>query len=416
MKQFLKPNRKVDYSNNVDQFEDFLKQEASNFSLTPSAKVWKGVQAGISKPKRIGWIWYAASVLVIATGTSLGYFWWSSAPQGVNSKSTITIENKVPDTAILPQSNINKDELTQEVQTANQPKKEQFNNVINKNNASYKPTKSNNVSSVVVITNDKSSSKQDSHKQFAMSLSSFSKFINYSTSIQSINPIAPTLRKPAISGYQVKPQKMVYSISAGTNLSKPLNAGYKNFVKPGLGYSLVFTLRYNFSKRLGISGGVGLQKNHYKVGAVMISPETIYLNAYHRDSVAQSAQYRLSNESMNNNITRQMVFPMAVHYNLFLNPFGGNLSLFAGMDLSKILSAKYLIKSNTNDRLFFNKDFLNSYTTYMSFGVSYYHKLNKTMGWMCNYKMQYQAGNTFQNNYSLKEHLFINGLNLGLLF
>ncbi len=400
----------------MDQFEDFLKQEASNFSLAPSAKVWKDVQAGISKPKRIGWIWYAASVLVIATGTSIGYLWWSSVPQGVNSKSAISIENKAPETARSPQSIISKDDLTQEVQPANKPRKEQSNHVIKETNTTYKPTKNNNASSVEVITNDISSTKQDSFKQFAMSLSSFSTLINYSNSIRSIYPIEYTLRKPAISGYQVKPQKMVYSVSAGANISKPLNAGYKNFVKPGLGYSVLFTLRYNFSRRFGISGGVGLQKNHYKVGAVMINPETIYLNAYHRDSVAQSAQYRLSNESMNNNITRQLVFPLAVHYNLFLNPFGGNLSLFAGMDMAKILSAKYLIKSNTNDRLFINKDFLNSFNTYMCFGVSYYHKLNKTMGWMCNYKMQYQAGNTFQNNYSLQEHLFINGLNLGLLF
>lgn len=400
----------------MEQFEDFLKQEAANFSLPPSAKVWKGVQAGVSKPKRIGWIWYAASVLIIAAGTSFGYLWWSSSPQRVNSKSSIRIDNKAPETLILPQSVIKKEELTQEVQPTKTPREAQFNNVIKQTNASYKPTKNKNSSSVEIVANDKSSTKQDSHKQFAMTLNSFSKFINYSISIQSISAIEHTLRKPAISGYQVKTQKMVYSISAGTNLSKPLNAGYKNFVKPGLGYTVLLTLRYNFSKRFGISGGMGLQKNHYKVGAVRINPETIYLNAYHRDSVAQSAQYRLSNESMNNNITRQLIFPMAVHYNLFLNPFGGNLSLFAGMDMAKIVSAKYLIKSNTNDRLFTNKDFLNSFNTYMCFGVSYYHKLNKTMGWMCNYKMQYQAGNTFQSNYSLQEHLFINGLNFGLLF
>ena len=79
--------------------------------------------------------------------------------------------------------------------------------------------------------------------------------------------------------------------------------------------------------------------------------------------------------------------------------------------------SQHLNFPNKKDKeIYFNKDFLNSYTTYMSIGVSYYHKLNSTMGWMCNYKMQYQAGNTFQNNYSLQEHLFINGLNLGLLF
>lgn len=399
----------------MDQFEDFLKEEASKFSLSPSAKVWKGVQAGISKPKRIGWIWYAASVLVIATVSSLGYFWWESDPI-VNSKNNIAKENHAPETTKLPQSNINKEELIQEVQPTDQRPKQNLHNRIKQTSTSVKQAKINNTDLVAGNANEIASTKQDSYKQYVFSLSTYSGFVISSASIQSINPVSFTLRKPNISGDQIKKQKIVYSISIGTNVSKPLNAGYKNFVKPGLGYSLLFTLRYNFSKRFGISGGLGLQKNHYKIGAVMINPETIYLNAYHRDSVAQSAQYRLSNESMNNNITRQLVFPMAVHYNLFLNPFGGNLSLFAGMDMAKILSAKYLIKSNTNDRLFFNKDFLNSYTTYMSFGVSYYHKLNDRMGWMCNYKIQYQAGNTFQNNYSLQEHLFINGLNLGLLF
>lgn len=399
----------------MDQFEDFLKQEAAKFSLSPSAKVWKGVQDGISKPKRIGWIWYAASVLVIATVSSLGYFWWQSDPI-VNSKNNIVKENHTPETTILPQPKINQEALIQEVQPTDQQPKQNPHNKIKQTSTSDKQAKINNTSLVAGNANEIASSKQDSYKQLAVSLRTNSSFVIYSASIKSIKPISFTLRKPNIFGDQIRKQKIVYSITLGTNVSKPLNAGYKNFVKPGLGYSLLFTLRYNFSKRIGISGGVGLQRNHFKVGAVMINPETIYLNAYHRDSVAQSAQYRLSNESMNNNITRQLVFPMAVHYNLFLNPFGGNLSLFAGMDMAKILSAKYLIKSNTNDRLFFNKDFLNSYTTYMSFGVSYYHKLNNTMGWMCNYKMQYQAGNTFQNNYSLQEHLFINGLNLGLLF
>jgi hypothetical protein len=417
----------------VENFEDFLKNEAQSFKMQPSEKVWKSIETAIAKPGKSFIWWYAAAALVLVSCGTLLYFNANPTNRTIASKKHIETQNV-------------KQNATR------QPFKKEGENVnpvvpltsgINKPGVVPQILNEPTIMTNKVIDNGKESTTYASEKGVKISIDEFNannkqqqETINESRNVE---PVSLTEQKPIIYKYshrdmltlrttkelselirvkEATPKRayLNYLISGDVNISSPRNiAGYSNFIKPAGGFGLTFSARYNFGRCWAISAGIGVRQNSYRIGAVNITPETIYIATSSTDSFPQNVNYKLSNESQHKNVLKQIIMPLAFHYQMHVSN-RNYVSINTGIDIAKVIDSRYLIKNTTSDRLFTNASLINSFNTYMTLGVSYTHSLNDNLKLVCGYKMQYQMGNTFNNSYHLKESLIVNGLNFGIEF
>jgi hypothetical protein len=402
----------------VEDFEEFLKKEAQGFKMEPTPRVWKGIQAGMPASRRFPIWWYgAASIFILITASVIYYssiFQRQSnlkSNEGTVNPSIKNAEKPLPEikadqVIINPQvvtPSINKKGTVTQRPPVSSTKisqekiKNQNHNleISNQDNKLNTDTKDGNlVSRIEMITPKKLSFKQS----------------------EILMPIAIEIQQIEIKNIPEKPiaRKFYFTVTAGINLAKPLKINYNRFVKPALGYSFLFTAGYAFTPLLGISTGLGYQHSSYKVGAVRISPETIYLNTPN-GNVSKTANYKLSNESMNLNIRRQLLIPVSLDLKLKTGEKGyAKFSL--GIDIAKELYPRYLIKNTESDRLFRDNQLLNSVNNYLTFGYSLLYYKNHNIGFLMGYKFQYQLNNTFKSDYNLREHTMINGVHFGIQF
>ncbi len=398
----------------MDNFEEFLRKEAQDFKLTPSQKVWEGVQMAIVKPKRVFVWWYAAASILVLSVASIWYFTTVAPTKTITNNSVPkqqhqeTTQNK-PEISSNGNSDVNKSNSSSKTIVVSKTGGRKANKFIE-----HSPSERNVSENIGDQEGEKTELNSPATSKVVVGLLSSRRitispsWVNYSSSAGLIS-ISTIKSRP-----QTKHDRIHYTIAGGVNLSNPIKINYNNFVKPSLGYGFIFGARLEFRPSLGVSIGIGYQENSYKLGAVIINPETIYYSTSN-GMVAQTAKHKLSNERMNRNFSRQIIVPVAIHFKR--NTSASDYFLFSmGLDVSKIASVNYLIKNATSDRLFTNNETLNSFSSYLSVGTAYHHRFNKSLEWLCSYKLQYQTGNTYTETSRLKEHLLVNGIQLGIGF
>ncbi len=411
----------------MDNFEEFLKKEAQGFKIQPSDSVWKGVHAAVVKPRRIFLVWYGAASAIILLSVLVGYFAYTHStskqeagamPQQNETKANPQVSapnhsdiKTNPDSMKGLESVTKKAFSSREKGITNQEmNRERESSILNekKMNAIQKnpsiptaKTRVENQGNLMVLKMFPLRSAMP-----LMSTTSSVEMIGKQRALNNKMPLGRTQRE--------KRDKLFFSVSAGLNVAKPVRLNYNSFIKPALGFGVVILTRYEFSTWFGMSAGLGYQQNSYKVGAVMISPETIFLKSSN-GMVAQTAQYKLSNESMKVNTSGQIFVPIAVEFKRYISS-KSNIAFALGFDFTKKMDRNYLIKNTTNDRLFINNELLNPVSSFLSWGTIFHHKINQKIGWLGGYKLQYQIGNTFKGVYGLQEHLLVNSIQMGLEF
>ena len=412
----------------MENFEDFLKNEAQGFKMQPSEKVWKGVQAGIVKPRRVFIWWYTAAALVLLSSGAILYF--NAKPANNTSKTktenntTISEPSKknssIIEYPVNDKPGVNKTDLIEQGQHKNTVE-EKRSGVDVKDEKKTATNEDNSVETSTTVSAENNriiESVSESRKKVAVTLIEQKQIILPAlqrerlviTTSQNLNRIIP-IKEPRF----VTPH-FEYLVNAGITVSSPTNnTNYNNFLKPGGGFVLNFTTKYNFTPAWGISAGLGYQQNRYRIGAVSIAPETVYIAGSFQDSLPQNANYKLSNETQHRNVLHQIILPLALHYTHRISNKSG-LDISGGIDFSRVIGSFYLIKNPANDRLFSNKDIIQPFNMYSSLGVSYTRQMNDKLGLVCGYKVQYQLRNTFDSDYHFREYLLINGLSLGIGF
>ncbi len=376
----------------MDNFEDFLKEEAKGFEMEPSGRVWNAVEGAITKPKRLLYWWYGAAGLVFCISATIGYYYLSSG----NTNKMKYSKNAVIEKPITENSNDENKRGKTDVIT----KEQDHNNAIagssttKKQEPVYVGHKENNnkpgtnsIQEVATKTEKKQASADHLYSGLTIVQIQQKQYI----------PLQPAITKDfkniAQRNHEINKHKEAdagtfsFMFTAGLNVSNPLKINYRNYVKPALGFSILFTTRYKITRSFSASAGFGFQENRYKIGAVAIYPETIYLSTPN-GLVAQTAKYKLNNETLHNNLTQQIIVPLALGYNFHLSA-QKSIVFLGGIDFAKNIAPHYLIKSETNDRLFSNDGIINHFNTYITSGLEYHQKINKKSEWICSYKIQY---------------------------
>ncbi len=410
----------------MDNFEDFLKNEAHDFKMQPSEKVWNGVQSAISTPKRIALWWYSAAAIVLISGLSLLYIHFgtrnilqnntaisSEQYKANNNKPSVGESPIIPDEKPVPENS-----------KPGQGKDHNASGNAGNRNKAHRliGAESHHKTEDKTIQASDKSPKEDDIKEFTkaeMVSSMAQKQVSYASVSREIIIQRTKEGISALSRDRAIPKRkntLDYLISVGMNISNPIGStSFKNFIKPSTGFGLGFSAIYNFGSHWGIIAGIGYQQHSYKIGAVSIAPEKIYIANAMQDSLPQDANYKLSNESQNRNIIRQLILPLAFQYRKDLG-HRNSVSIFTGVDITKTIGSRYLIKNASNDRLFSNRDFIAPMNTYLSIGANYTCILNNNLRLLVGYKIQYQLNNTFNHDYYLKENLLVNGINIGIVF
>jgi hypothetical protein len=396
----------------VDNFEDHLKNQAEGFKITPSDRVWEGVKAGLRGKKRTPFWWYGAA-LILLTGFSLLVYRNYGPTLNDTVKNSIennSSRNETTATPTISQDNTATDNTN--VRTEITPPGNVPETIVSKPAVEKAPAL--NEKTFVALSAPLAQQVQEEKHDGIATLPSL-KLNTRSEKVFTQEQIGYNARPVP---YRIAPsaQKLRYTVSAGFVLTTPVSAGYKAYLKPGGGWNLQAGVTYALNHSVGLSAGIGFTQKRYNVGVVSITPETIAVIRNDGDTLSQSASFKLSNESHFRNINRQLSIPVAIHYDITLNSSGARLGVFSGFEFSRVFAGRYLIKSESSDRLFINKGLLNPYNTNFNVGIGYSPRIGDTNRLVFRYTASYQLGNSYHPGYGLREHLFSNTLSAGFSF
>lgn len=441
-----------------ENFEKFLKENADQYRMYPSEKVWRGVVKDLNKRRR--WLGFTFGAFLLVASL-FGYYVVDnnssvSKPASSNSSDVVNNEKEAGNEVISPGGILGTSPQQTENRFVKTPLAVSTNTKVNtQNNTQPSPIFINNIDQVAVetssdeetisIVNNKVSSIDERETATLTDLSADETNSSVTQNISELNETEPLLTIESVSNLYkapIKKSKFTYQLyftptvsyrkltenkSYLRNVPQPVaNPGYsalydiKNAVthKPDIGLELGFTAKYPITNIIKVRGGIQFNINRYDIKAFNYSPEvaTIALNGGSRgNSVRTVTNYRNFNGYQANwlqNFYFQVSAPVGLEIRLKgteKTHFGvastvqptyvlGERAYLLSSDYKNYSEVPWLIRrwnANTNLEAFI------SYST-------------GKLKWQVGPQVRYQLLSSFVSEYPVKENLFDYGLKVGI--
>jgi hypothetical protein len=445
------------------EFEEYIKENADQYRMFPSDKVWKGIHNTLHTRRK----WYGAglALLLLLTGTAVTWV-MVSYPVSKNEKVAVVKNNgnKVPGqqaepapssaaihNAILPFNNppvireqpavtgqktgagqeLAATDLASPV-TINEPEQ-----VDNPRNERLQATiinmpgtrTGNNTSNISATTEDKTNLIAENTPATELAIADkpvVRDEVTYPLTIESVtNAYQPKAAKrlswqlyvtPTVSYRKLNENKSEnlenwggFPFASLTDVNKAVTH------KPDMGMQVGLVARYPLSKKLKIRAGLQFNINRYDIKAFSYNPEYATIDLNGSNTVSAWTYYRNYN-GYKSNWLKNFYFSVSA-------PIGGELRLFGNdktnFGIAGTIQPTYIIK----DRAYLISTDYKNYATvpwlirHVNVSTGFETFINYTSGktrWQVGPQVRYQVLSSFHNRYPVKEHLFDFGVKVGV--
>jgi hypothetical protein len=453
-------------------FEQYVKQNADQYRMFPSDKVWKGVNNALHTRRK--WYGFWLGFLLLTTGGAVT--WVMTTTSGSGKQNIATLKSNVPSTPSV-QATIVGTEATQSMESLLPFDKQRFTpenipslhselnftgpslqpvqeatsvqipvtNIqhFSKNGIEADPSSAADRSPIishvvtmpaagVILTNDQSlTSKKEISPKVAEQTQSTRREISFPPlTIESVINAYQIKKIPKQISWQlfVTPTISYRKLSVNKSIDNPSAPNYpfaslsdvNSAVthKPDIGLQIGLSGRYPISRNLKIRGGVQFNINRYDIKAFAFKEEvaTIDLSGGPGNSTISTwTNYRNFNgyrQDWLKNFYFSVSAPIGVELKLFGNA-KTNIGIAGTLQPTYILSDKaYLISTD-----FKNYAEVPRLIRHVNLNTSFETFVNYTSGktnWQIGPQVRYQVLSSFQNKYPVKENLFDFGVKVGV--
>jgi len=426
--------------NNRD-FEQFVKENADQYRMFPSDKVWKGINSALHTSRR----WYGLGLVLLFLSAST-VTWLMFTPEKVNQiasgnqiittgTESINADQKTVPAILTPiQSSLNNKLVSLvDIDQYVQPAQKTFTNLSENN-----PTIENKAAEVITnkpidinITDQATDNNLTYEDKIVIAALASEKRDNYPLSIESVINLFKKNKRisyqlyftPTVS-YRKLQENKSYTQStqlanAPLRFSAASSKDINNVVthKPALGFELGLSVGYKLSENLKIKGGVQFNVSRYEIKAFTSGGEiaTIALNRGN-DSINAWTNHR-NFDGYKSDWLQNLYFSISAPVGIELKIAGDNkthLGISGTLQPTYILSDRaYLISSDYKNyaevpSLIRRWNLNTSIEPYVGYSTG---KVN----WQIGPQVRYQLLSSFQKKYPVKENLFDFGLRVGVM-
>jgi|GEM_PF-2540335 len=396
-------------------FEEELAKKAEGFTLQPRTSIWKGVDRGVQKAQslkqfvRIGVIGTFAVIIL-----TLAYF-QGNKEVGVTTLEATRIEQ--PDQKLAqPFISAPSPDIGKAIEAPiTQEKTPSFSHLrsipsFEKPVGAFAATSG---SMAEEISNEMTSTSLRAVQPKNIVLALALKESNQAKLKKRRRP-APINRRDAwYIQASVTPSSSFRSISARTTYAEPFKEQKNQYDQSVKTYSAKIALRYFFSDRFSIGLGLRFSQQGEIIGMAPRKDNDLY------QALAKEYGYdiykinSMGNESTYTNQYHYLEVPVTMYSK---RPIGKRLSLHTGLGLS----LGYLVKESSRtydfrlDHYVPNQKFLRSWTVGAHAQVSLGYDINTRWMLSAGPELNYALLSTYQNYYTLSQHQYSFGLNLGV--
>jgi hypothetical protein len=456
------------YSN--EDFEHFIKQNADQYRMFPSERVWKGINGSLHTRKRWYGIWL--SVLLLLTG---GAVTWVMVAYPTSKKQTgqplqLTTPSLVPGTttpnqdlksasqAISDLSPFKRIAGTGDYSTPANLSETAISLPVSAveielpGGAVVHQMETPDLSNTLAVTEEKSFTVLNPSSLFALPVISNETYhdkpqdhpgvIEKSPGSASAMNAAPYTIESVINSYKYRPtpkkltwqlfvaptvsyRKLSVNKSGGNTASTTYpfaspssDVNSKVTHKPDLGLQIGLSAAYPVAKNLKIRGGLQFNINRYDIKAYQFNGEvaTIDLNGGPGNNTISTWTYYRNYNGYKSDWLKNYYFSVSAPIGIEVNVIGNkkaSVGVAGTLQPTYILNDKaYLISTDYKNyaevpRLIRNVNLNTSFETFVNY-------TNGRTRWQIGPQVRYQVFSSFQNKYPVKENLFDFGLKIGL--
>lgn len=455
-----------------EDFEKFLKDNANQYRMYPSDKVWKGIYSALHTRQR----WYAISalILLLTSGALLTYFTLTNnlakppvtanetkiglAISGVDKKINQNLTGTQLTTSNNKRQNSTGAVVKSEIEESNVPIEEQlyYMALLEKSNISADLIFHKRILPNLVTTENNLAEYMEKYKieepkynrppilteeinpaiplsdKISIDNNSASKINQAAMALASNNTPLKTARKgsrltsqlyftPTISYRKLSENKSYTSSATGQN--QPFNYSYfvdinkKVKHKPAMGVEMGFDNRYALNNVISAKAGLQFNLSRYDIGAYFHPTEvaTIALNSGNgADSITALSNYRNSN-SYSPNWLENFYFQVSL-------PIGAEIILFGNNKAQWGIAGTIQPTYNLGERAYLITSDYKNYvkvprlmrTWNLNTGVETFVSYSTgRIKWQVGPQVRYQHLSSFESDYPVKENLFNIGLKVG---
>jgi len=436
--------------NNRD-FEQFVKQNADQYRMFPSEKVWKGIHSTLHTRRK----WYGAGLILLLLTASTVTWVMLASPDGkqVTSSTNPLISSKTDNSVADQKATIQSGTFFRPSEKTNLSSPEGIKQSLpplktintlpaNKNitESIFMPVLESKPATGTItnepidinITDQATDNNFTSSDKIHFEFPAIVKRENYPLSIESVVNLFKAKNNrfsyqlyftPTVSYRKLRENKSYLQSTQLTNapirFAAASNKDINNVVthKPALGFELGMSAGYQLSSNLKVKAGLQFNVNRYDIKAFTYSGEiaTIALNRGN-DSVNAWTNYR-NFDGYKSDWLQNLYFSISAPIGIELKIAGDNktnLGISGTLQPTYILGDRaYLISSDYKNyaevpSLIRRWNVSTSFETYVGYSTG---KLN----WQVGPQVRYQLLSSFQKKYPVTENLFDFGLKVGVM-
>ena len=447
--------------NNKD-FEHYIKQNADQYRMYPSDKVWKGVNNALHTRRK--WYGFWLGFLLLLTGGGVTWIMTThpssnkdntpalsnnniadipankSTYQDINallpfvktsgaSQNSITNESKnsITPVVIQDQDNISESAIDMlspqkypDIQIETHPSSivNTISNRIAVINESLIPVfeKKSYTDKPVIIANNKSN-RHTADVYFPLTIESVTNAYQFKKPVKRVSWqlfITPTIsyRKLSVNKSLDNPSASNYPFASLNDVNSVVTH------KPDMGLQIGVSGRYPITKNLKLRGGVQFNINRYDIKAYAFNGEvaTIDLNGGNGNSSISTWTYYRNYAGYKSDWLKNFYFSISAPIGAEIKLFGNNKTNFG---IAGTLQPTYILK----DRAYLISTDYKNYAEvprlirHVNLNTSFETFVNYTNGktkWQIGPQVRYQLLSSFHNTYPVKENLFDFGVKVGV--
>ncbi len=445
--------------NNKD-FEHYIKQNADQYRMYPSDKVWKGVNNALHTRRK--WYGFWLGFLLLLTGGGVTWIMTThpssnkdnttalsnnnvagtpvnkSTYQDINAllpfaktpgapQNSITNQSKNSITSVLIQDNISEsaiDMLSPQEYPDIQIETHQssiVNTISNRIAAVNEPLipifeKKTYTDKPVIIANNKSN-QHTADVYFPLTIESVTNAYQFKKPVKRVSWqlfITPTVsyRKLSVNKSLDNPSASNYPFASLNDVNSVVTH------KPDMGLQIGVSGRYPITKNLKLRGGVQFNINRYDIKAYAFNGEvaTIDLNGGNGNSSISTWTYYRNYAGYKSDWLKNFYFSISAPIGAEIKLFGNNKTNFG---IAGTLQPTYILK----DRAYLISTDYKNYAEvprlirHVNLNTSFETFVNYTNGktkWQVGPQVRYQLLSSFHNTYPVKENLFDFGVKVGV--
>ncbi|HRO68862.1 MAG TPA: hypothetical protein PK951_00740 [Chitinophagaceae bacterium] len=438
------------------EFEHFLKQNADQYRMFPSDKVWKGINNTLHTRRKWYGFWLASLLLI----TGAAVTWVMTTQPGTKQKSTIIPVNHA---SVLHEDEITAEESTAVMESLNPfankpvlPKKtiaewtltpltsetaevkaldeEAYNDVVKLLNRRAENVIRGNELTLPVLNHiafdndfrtpaEPALTKTDAIHETAIDNKAPFTIESVTNSYEFKRPakkiswqlfITPTIsyRKLSVNKTSDNPSGFNYPFATLDDVNSAVTH------KPDMGLQLGLSGRYPITRNINLRGGIQFNINRYDIKAYAFNGEvaTIDLNGGNGNSSISTWTYYRNYTGYKSDWLKNYYFSVSA-------PFGAEVKLFGNsktnVGVAGTLQPTYIIK----DRAYLISTDYKNYAEvprlirHVNLNTSFETFVNYTRGktkWQVGPQIRYQMLSSFHNKYPVKENLFDFGVKVGV--